>query len=108
MMRLILFILCSAAAFGSGTTTPGSKAGGGRCATSTIEGTVSAVDVERKTFVVRGRKFKVAGDTAFRIPGATKEDLKNAPLSKVTPNARAKVLYCSKDGTAVEVKLERQ
>jgi hypothetical protein len=53
------------------------------------------------------RKFKVADNTAFRIPGATKDELKNAPLSKVPRDGKVKVQYCTKDGTPVEVKVEK-
>jgi hypothetical protein len=110
--QLTVVLLCSAVAFASGTVTPGARGGGNRCATSTIEGTISKVDVESKMFSVAGAKgeardFKVGQDAVFRIPGATKEELKNAPLSKVTTNARVKVFYCSKDGSPVEVKIER-
>ncbi len=110
--QLILVFLCSAAAFASGTITPAARPGGSRCATSTIEGVISKVDVESKMFAVAGakgeaRNFKAAQDTVFRIPGASKEELKNAPLSKVGTNARVKVFYCSKDGSPVEVKVER-
>ena len=107
---IALTLLAAALAFASGTTTP--KPGGARCATSTLEGSVGKVDAERKIFAVVGpnrasREFKVSGDTIFRIPGATQEQLKNAPLSKVTANARVKVSYCTKDGSPVEVKIER-
>ena len=110
--QLILVLLCSAAAFASGTITPKARAGKSRCATATFEGVISKVDVESKMFSVAGAKgeardFKVGQDTLFRVPGASKEELKNAPLSKVGTNARVKVFYCSKDGTPVEVKVER-
>ena len=113
MIKPVAFaLLTTAMAFASGTIAPKSKTGGARCATSTIEGSIGKVDVERKAFAVMGpnratREFKVSGDTVFRIPGATPEQLKDAPLSKVTPNARVKVSYCTKDGSPVEVKIER-
>lgn len=112
-MKLIhVALLGSAFAFASGTITPGAKKGGARCATSTVEGAISRIDVAQKSFSVTGpgnavKHFKVAADTVFRIPGATPQELKDAPLSKVTANARVKVSYCSKDGTLVEVKVER-
>ena len=101
-----------ALALASGTVTPGSRPGGARCATSSLDGVIAAVNVENKTFAVTGarnerRDFKLAGDTVFRVPGASKDDLKNAPLSKVHTNDRVKVSYCSKDGSPVEVKIER-
>ena len=110
--QLFLALLASAAAFASGTVTPGARPGGNRCAMSTIEGVISKVDVESKLFSVAGakneaREFKVNPATMFRIPGASKEALKDAPLSRVTTNARVKVSYCTKDGSPVEVKVER-
>src|SRR5438270_8961570 len=98
--RASLILLCSAMAFGSATVTPGARPGGARCAASSIEGEVSHVDAESKKFSVVGtnsetRNFKVGADTLFRIPGASKDDLKNAPLSKVPANAKVKVFYCT-------------
>jgi hypothetical protein len=104
--RYGLILLCSAIAFASGTTTPATKTGA-KCATSTVEGAITLLNLEQKTFSVAGHDFKVAADTTFRIPGATRQDLKETPLSKVPKNARVKVLYCTKDGTPVEVKIER-
>ena len=101
-----LIVLCSGMAFASGTITPGSKAGL-KCATTSVEGNITFLDVETKTFSVGDRKFKVADGTAFRIPGATKDELKNAPLSKLPKDAKVKVQYCSKDGVPVEVKIEK-
>src|SRR5882724_4791091 len=101
-----LILLCSGMVFASGTITPGSKAGL-KCATTSVEGTISFLDVETKTFTVGERKFKVADNTAFRIPGATKDELKTAPLSKLPRDAKVKVQYCSKDGVPVEVKVEK-
>jgi hypothetical protein len=108
-MKLLSFTLvCATLAFASGTVTP--KAA--RCAVSTIEGTVSKLDVPNRKFSVAGpnntsREFKIAPDTLFRIPGATPQQLKDAPLSKVSANARVKVSYCTRDGSPVEVKVER-
>ena len=107
-----LIFLSAALAFASGTVTPSARPGGVRCATSSLEGVIAQVNVENKMFTVSGAKnerrdFKVASDTLFRIPGVSKDDLKNAPLSKVGANERVKVFYCSKDGSPVEVKVER-
>ena len=101
-----LLLLCSGMIFASGTITPGSKAGL-KCATTSVEGNITFLDVETKTFSVGDRKFKVADNTAFRIPGATKDELKNAPLSKLRQDTKVKVNYCSKDGIPVEVKVEK-
>ena len=101
-----LIVLCSGMVFGSGTITPGSKAGL-KCATTSVEGSITFLDVESRTFTVGDRKFKVADNTAFRIPGATKDELKNAPLSKLPRDSKVKVQYCTKDGSPVEVKLEK-
>jgi hypothetical protein len=101
-----LIVLCAGMVFASGTITPGSKAGL-KCATTSVEGNISFLDVESKTFTVGDRKFKVSDNTAFRIPGATKDELKNAPLSKVPKDAKVKVQYCTKDGSPVEVKIEK-
>jgi hypothetical protein len=101
-----LILLCSAMAFGSGTITPGSK-GAVKCPTTSVEGTISFIDVEQKEFTVSGRKFKVSDNTAFRIPGATKDELKNAPLMKLHNDEKVKVRYCTKDGMPVEVKAEK-
>jgi hypothetical protein len=101
-----LILVCSAMAFGSGTITPGSKASA-KCPTTTVEGSISFIDVEQKEFTVSGRKFKVSDNTAFRIPGATKDELKNAPLMKLHNDGKVKVLYCTKDGSPVEVKAEK-
>lgn len=110
--KLALTLFGAALAFGSGTVTPGARPGGNRCATSSLEGVISNVDVEDRTFSVAGakndqRKFKAASDTLFRIPGVSKDDLKNVPLSKVGTNNRVRVVYCTKDGSPVEVKVER-
>jgi hypothetical protein len=101
-----LILLFSAMAFGSGTITPGSKAAA-KCPTTSVEGSISFIDVEQKEFTVSGRKFKVSDNTAFRIPGATKDELKNAPLMKLHNDGKVKVLYCTKDGSPVEVKAEK-
>jgi hypothetical protein len=101
-----LILLFSGMVFASGTITPGSKAGL-KCAMTSVEGNITFLDVEQKTFTVGERKFKVADNTAFRIPGATKDELKNAPLSKVPRDGKVKVQYCTKDGTPVEVKVEK-
>jgi hypothetical protein len=101
-----LIVLCAGIVFASGTITPGSKAGL-KCAMTSVEGNISFLDVESKTFTVGDRKFKVSDNTAFRIPGATKDELKNAPLSKVPKDAKVKVQYCTKDGSPVEVKIEK-
>jgi hypothetical protein len=107
---ILLSALSCTFALASDTVTRNSRSGS-RCATSTLEGAISKVDIDQKTFGVKGakasREFKVTPDTLFRIPGATQQQLKDAPLSKVTPNARVKVFYCTKDGTPVEVKIER-
>jgi|SRR6476660_1835120 hypothetical protein len=101
-----LIVLCAGMVFASGTITPGSKAGL-KCATTSVEGNITFLDVETKTFSVGERKFKVSDNTAFRIPGATKDELKNAPLSKMPREGKVKVQYCTKDGTPVEVKIEK-
>lgn len=101
-----LIVLCAGMVFASGTITPGSKAGL-KCATTSVEGNITFLDVETKTFSVGERKFKVSDNTAFRIPGATKDELKNAPLSKMPRDGKVKVQYCTKDGTPVEVKIEK-
>src|SRR5205823_2021510 len=101
-----LLLMCSAMAFASGTITPGGKAGM-KCSTTSVEGVISFLDVESKTFTVGSRTFQVADSTAFRIPGATKDELKNAPLLKLQKDTKAKVVYCSKDGMPVEVKVEK-
>jgi hypothetical protein len=77
------------------------------CATTSLEGAVSSLDVAHNNVTVAGRTFKIAEETAFRIPGATKEELKDSPLSKVPRNAKVKILFCSKNGVPVEVKVER-
>jgi hypothetical protein len=102
---LSLVWLCSAGAFASGTTTLESTFTG--CATTSLEGAVGSLDITHNTFTVAGRTFKIGEETAFRIPGATKEELKDSPLSKVPRNAKVKILFCSKNGAPVEVKVER-
>jgi hypothetical protein len=101
-----LILLSFGAAFASGTVTQPANSGA-KCATSSIEGPISALDVRQETLSVAGRSFKVGGDTSFRIPGSTRLELQAAPLSKVPKDAKVKVLYCTKDGTPVEVKVER-
>ena len=101
-----LIVLCAGMVFASGTITPGSKAGL-KCATTSVEGNITFLDVETGTFSVGHRKFKVAEHTAFRIPGATKDELKNAPLSKLPRDGKVKVQYCTKDGVPVEVKVQK-
>jgi hypothetical protein len=101
-----LIVLCSGMVFASGTITPGSKAGL-KCATTSVEGNITFLDLETKTFRVGDRKFKAVDNTAFRIPGATKDELKNAPLSKLPRDGRVKVQYCTKDGVPVEVKVQK-
>lgn len=105
-IQFSLILLFTSMAFASGTITPGSK-GGARCATTSVVGTIGYLDVEQKSFQVADRSFKVAAETVFRIPGATKEELKNAPLAKMPKDAKVKVTYCTKDGAPVEVKVER-
>jgi hypothetical protein len=103
----LLGVMClySAIASASGTTTPESTFT--NCATTSLEGAVGSLDVTHNTFTVAGRTFKIGEETAFRIPGATKEELKDSPLSKVPRNAKVKILFCSKSGAPVEVKVER-
>jgi len=101
-----VIVLFSGAAFASGTVDRLTDMGG-RCATSSIEGVISSVDLKLNSLSVAGHSFKVSVDTSFRIPGATRQEMQDAPLSKVPKDAKAKVLYCSKDGRAVEVKVER-
>ena len=101
-----LIVLCAGMVFASGTITPGSKAGL-KCATTSVEGTLTFLDVETGTFTVGDRKFKAVDNTAFRIPGATKDELKNAPLSKLPKDGKVKVQYCTKDGVPVEVKVQK-
>ena len=50
---------------------------------------------------------RCGGCTGISIPGATKDELKNAPLSKLPKDAKVKVQYCSKDGVPVEVKVDK-
>jgi hypothetical protein len=100
-----LMWLYSAMAFGSGTTIVDSTFA--TCATTTLEGSIGFLDVANKTFTVGNRSFKIGEETAFRIPGATKEELKDSPLSKVPRNAKVKILFCNRDGSPIEVKVER-
>jgi hypothetical protein len=102
---LSLTWICSAMAFASGTTIVDSMFAS--CATTTVEGSIGSLDVANKTFTVGNRSFKIGEETAFRIPGATKEELKESPLSKVPRNAKVKILFCNKDGSPLEVKVER-
>ena len=101
-----LMLLCSGMVFASGTITPGSKAGL-KCATTNVEGNITFLDLETRTFSVGDRQFKVVDKTAFRIPGATKDELKNASLSKLPRDGKVRVQYCTKDGVPVEVTVEK-
>jgi hypothetical protein len=52
-----LILLFSGMVFASGTITPGSKAGL-KCAMTSVEGNITFLDVEQKTFTVGERKFR--------------------------------------------------
>jgi hypothetical protein len=109
--RSVAVFCCVASAYASGTITPASRVGGyNRCAASTVEGVVTAVDAESRILTVKTakgemKKLKADDQTRFRVPGAAKEDLRVKPMSTVAADAKAKISYCTKDDTLVEVRV---
>jgi hypothetical protein len=51
------------------------------------------------------KKLKADDQTRFRVPGAPKEELRMKPIATVTADAKARVSYCTKDDTLVEVRV---
>ena len=90
-------------AHASGTVTPGSRIGGyNRCASSSIEGVIAAVDAESQTLTMKTAKdgaktFKADDRTRFRVKGAS--------IATIPAGAKARVSYCTKDQTLVEVRV---
>ncbi|MEX2264007.1 MAG: hypothetical protein WD696_18790 [Bryobacteraceae bacterium] len=112
MKTLIIFFASVSMALASGTITPGGRPGSNRCATSSMDGRILDVDAENGQVSLDSKKhgkktFKVSENTVYRIPGATKEEIKNGPMLKIMPQAEAKIIYCRQDESVVEIKVKK-
>jgi len=110
---ILVMLVTGAAAFASGTITPGARPGAlNTCPSESIEGKLTRVDVESREVEVDAkkkgaRKVRVSDTTYFRIPGAKKEDLKENPIRQLQAGAEAKVTFCKDSGEAVEIKVKK-
>ena len=117
---LAFFTVGLAGGMASGTLLTGGGAGAGGaygsgargCPTTTLEGTVSSVDVDNQKFVLVNHKDEAFGvvvneETRYRIPGYKKKDLKANGLGKIPVERWAKIRYCADSGDVLEVKVKK-
>ena len=112
-MRLVLLtISICGLAMASGTITPGARPGNMTCPTESADARLVAIDVESNEIQVESKKngklkMRVLDATIFRVPGASKQDLKDSPLKTLQPESEAKVYYCKDSYELLEIKVKK-
>ncbi|MDA1314817.1 MAG: hypothetical protein O2968_15900 [Acidobacteria bacterium] len=84
------------------------------CPTALLDGTIESINTagSQFTFLPKGGDEAVAmrvdSETAYRIPGLKKDELKTNGLSKIPDSAPAKIRFCTDDGRVIEVKVKKE
>lgn len=113
----LVFAVLTAAAVAPAQTQSGTARSGGytppndfefACPMRAVTAVLKTISPEgHLTFESKGRLMvaKATDETLFRIPGYSKQELKEGALVKLQPNARAKMRICERNGLVYEMKV---